>query len=715
MNKININKIINYLVINNYLNITTEEKENIVNDIFSSNSINPEQTKINFSKNYLVQSKEKLEISNRRYLGSKTKLIKFIKQIIDENCSDYESFFDVFGGTGIVSSSFNKKNVKIIINDLLSSNYISYQTWLGFEPFDKEKIKNLINKFNSIESVDDNYVSHNFGGNYFTYFNAKLIGYIREEIETLYSNKDINFREKCILLTSLVYALDKVANTCGHYDAFRKKLDSNKRLEMQIPKINDINNKNNEIYKLDSNQLVRNIYADIVYIDPPYNSRQYGDAYHLLENIVDWKQSEVYGVAKKMKDRNHLKSSYCTVSAPCAFKDLIENLNCKYILVSYNNMGEKGAGRSQAKISDQEIIDILTKKGEVSIFEEKFQFFTTGKSKIEDHKERIFLCKVNKQVINLEPTIPDNQKKNEEVIKSPLNYTGGKSKLFKQIKKYFPDNIDKFYDIFTGGANIGVNVEANKIICIDKEKIIIDLYNLLKNEEYNDIIFEIENIINTYSLSNTFKNSYEHYNVESSEGLGKFNREAYLKLRNDFNVSQDKHSKKSLLLFFTLIIFGFNNQIRFNKKGEMNIPVGKRDFNNSIRKKLKLFMNQIKNKNINFISKDFKNINISEIEKNDFLYLDPPYLIANATYNENGLWTENDEKNLYDFLEKINQKKIKFALSNVLIHKSKENILLKEWCLKNNFKINYLDFNYNNSNYQKSDKSLTEEILITNY
>lgn len=155
------------------------------------------------------------------------------------------------------------------------------------------------------------------------------------------------------------------------------------------------NNKNNKIFNEDSNELVRNIKADIVYIDPPYNSRQYSDAYHLLENVATWEKQEVFGVAKKMK-RNGIKSKYCSVSAPLAFKDLIENINAKYIIVSYNNMGTKGAGRSQAKISDEDIMNTLSSKGKVKVYETDFNQFNTGKTHIDNHKERLFICKVGK-------------------------------------------------------------------------------------------------------------------------------------------------------------------------------------------------------------------------------------------------------------------------------------------------------------------------------
>ena len=147
---------------------------------------------------------------------------------------------------------------------------------------------------------------------------------------------------------------------------------------------------------MDSNALAKKIVADLVYIDPPYNSRQYCDAYHLLENVARWEKPEVFGVAKKM-DRTALKSKYCTRSAEEAFEDLVKQLNCKYIVLSYNNMAKKGNDRSNARISDDDIIRILSAKGELKVFSEEYKAFTTGKSDIENNQERLFLCICNEE------------------------------------------------------------------------------------------------------------------------------------------------------------------------------------------------------------------------------------------------------------------------------------------------------------------------------
>ena len=187
--------------------------------------------------------------------------------------------------------------------------------------------------------------------------------------------------------------MDKVANTVGHYDAYREKLDQLNELTLKIPLIQTEKNKNNKIYNKDANKLSKKIVADLTYIDPPYNSRQYSDTYHLLENVAEWKKPAVQGKVKKM-NRDHIKSEYCLKNAPDVFENLIQTLQTKHIIVSYNNTEKSKHGRSNAKISFSQIKNILEKKGKTKIEKINFKAFTTGKSNTQDHKEILFYCKV---------------------------------------------------------------------------------------------------------------------------------------------------------------------------------------------------------------------------------------------------------------------------------------------------------------------------------
>lgn len=635
---------------------------------------------------------ESLHICNRRYLGSKQRMLGFINKVVKQHTSDVNVVADIFAGTGVVADMFRSQGKKVIVNDILTSNYISYETWFGNEEIDKEKVKSIIEQLNLLEGIDG-YVSKNFGDKYFSIDNARKIDAIREEIEIL---QDINKREKAMLLTSLLYAMDKVANTVGHFDAFRKHMDSYKRIFLKTPDFN-INNEN-QLFNEDANQLVRKIKADLVYIDTPYNSRGYESAYHVLENVMEWKKPAVEGVAMKAVNRSEKSSDYTKSKAPEAFDDLISHINAQYILVSYNNMAKKGNSRSNAKISNEEIIASLEKRGKVKKFETDFNAFTTGKSDIKDHKEILYLCVIEKK-----------KEKNDKIIQSPLNYTGAKHKLLPQLKPLFPSKYNNFIDLFAGGACITANMAidnlANSYIVNDSEKHVIDFFDYLSKVDINSFIQEIEYKIKKYGLSNSSVNGYKFYGCDSAKGLGGFNKQNFLQLRSDYNLNPTP------VLFYLLVVFGFNNQIRFNSKGEFNLPVGKRDFNKNMKAKLTRFSYALQNEKIHFSSCDFREV---DFETGDFIYADPPYLITKAVYNENGGWTEEDEKDLYNYLDKANEIGVKFAVSNVILHKENENEILKEWASKYNLYV--LNHNYNNSNYQsKAKQSETVEVLVTNY
>lgn len=652
-----------------------------------------------------------IAINQRRYLGSKTKLLSFIDDILQSENIEFETFADIFAGTGTVANHFYNSS-KIIVNDILVSNNYIYQAFFGKDEIRENKLKERLKLYNTldIKKYDDNYFSNYFSNTYFDATNAKKIGIIRDDIEKLFEKKIITQREKSYLFTSLIYALDKIANTVGHYDAYRKVDILEKKLFL-LPL--DIKNSkySAEIYKDDANELVKKIKADVVYIDPPYNSRQYSDTYHLLENIATWKKEKVFGVAKKI-NRSHIKSKYNMKSAGVAFCDLIDNINAKYILVSYNDMGSSGNVRSQSRISDHEILSALKRKGEVRIFETDFKQFTTGKSSRDDLKERIFLCKVNVATKTQKSVVASkNNSVQTGFVKSPLNYTGGKHKLLPQITKLFPNEINVFYDVFSGGANVGINAKAKNIICIEKNRYVVNLLKLIQNNNFEDLNETVIDIINKFGLSQSYIKGYDYYNAESSAGLGQYNKNAFLELRNEFN-----KDKTRIDLLLVLVLYSFNNQIRFNNSGDFNLPVGKRDYNGNSRKNVAAF-NQISNeKRIIFKTQDFREIEKADLQKNDFVYLDPPYLLGLASYNELGGWTEKDEKDLYILLSRLNKKGVRFALSNVLEHKGETNEIMKNWVEKNNFKINKLNYDYRNSNYHSTaKKNKTIEVLITNY
>lgn len=261
------------------------------------------------------------ELKNRRYLGCKTKIAGFIRDVVTRTCGDIGSFCDPFAGTGVVSQAFNDEHTKVISNDHLFSNHVSLHTFLKASKAGEKRLPELIMRLNSLPSDTDNYFSSRYGGTFFTKGVARKIGSIRDEIEAV----AVDETEKYALVCSLLYAMDRIANTVGHYDAYRRGASDGRPFRMMLPRLEDprVNSKN-EVYNEDANDLVRRISSDVLYLDPPYNSRQYCDTYHLLENTAVWEKPETRGKAQKM-DRGSLKSRYCSKEATLALDDLVSH------------------------------------------------------------------------------------------------------------------------------------------------------------------------------------------------------------------------------------------------------------------------------------------------------------------------------------------------------------------------------------------------------
>ena len=287
--------------------------------------INAEKVKESYF--YIPQAKKNhVQLHNRRYIGSKHKLIEWIFSIINKECEG-SSFADVFAGTGIVSAIAAKQFKKIIVNDFLYSNYAIYQAFLGSGEWDKNKIDNIIKDYNNIcgEDLENNYFSNHFGDKYFSSNSSKIIGFIRENIEK--NKNNLTNREYYILITSLLYAIDKIANTVGHYDAYFKKDSINDDFFMKPIDPIDVNEVS--IFREDTNLLVKKIKADVVYIDPPYNSRQYSRFYHVLETLTKWDKPKLHGVALKPNPEN--MSDYCRAEAKNKFAELVRYINARYL------------------------------------------------------------------------------------------------------------------------------------------------------------------------------------------------------------------------------------------------------------------------------------------------------------------------------------------------------------------------------------------------
>lgn len=284
--------------------------------------------------------------------------------------------------------------------------------------------------------------------------------------------------------------------------------------------------------------------------------------------------------------------------------------------------------------------------------------------------------------------------KKEELIKSPLNYTGGKFKLLPQILPLFPNEIDTFVDLFGGAMNVCVNVNANKIYGNDYINYLPELFNTWKTKSIDDINQHIDLIIKEFKLSPLDKVSFEKF------------REYYNQHRNIEDL-------------FVLVCYSFNYQIRFNNNQQYNGSFGKEasTMNPKIRSNLNRFVEEIKRKDIKFFNKDFRELKLDNLKEGSMVYCDPPYLVSCGVYQDGKRgfkgWNQQDDLDLMALLDRCNDNNIKFAMSNVFENKDMINNKLIEWAKKYN--VHYLNVNYGGSNYQRTSTSKSVEVLITNY
>jgi len=324
-----------------------------------------------------------------KYIGNKTRLLNFIyESMLDAKIPMKGIFCDIFSGTGSVGKFFKMKGFKTISNDFMTYSYVSQYVNLklnkipSFSKISDNGIDGVLQILNNIEPIEgyvyNNYApSGKFGRQYFSDDNAKKIDAIREQIENWYKDSNINNDEYYVLLYSLIDAADFVANISGTYGAYLKIWRSMalKPLNLKKPEIVD-NKKDNEIYQEDSNSLINDITCDVLYIDPPYNERQYAPNFHVLESLAVWDKQELKGKTGQ-RDYSSKKSKYCLKKeAIYVFDSLIMSAKTKYIVLSYNNEGI---------IPRDEILRILKKKGKLIEYSTDYRRFRTESDN--DHRQ----------------------------------------------------------------------------------------------------------------------------------------------------------------------------------------------------------------------------------------------------------------------------------------------------------------------------------------
>ncbi len=296
------------------------------------------------------------------------------------------------------------------------------------------------------------------------------------------------------------------------------------------------------------------------------------------------------------------------------------------------------------------------------------------------------------------------------ISRSPFFYVGDKYKLIPQLKQHFPKKIGKFIEPFCGGGSVFLNVQANQYCLNDIDSKMIELHQMLYSYRNNEeeFFYEVVKQIDKYKLSKSFIRDIVPIDLKQQYKktyYAHFNKESYTKMKVDYNNSND------LIILYLLLIYGFNRFLRFNSQGLFNLPVGNVDFNKNVEKSLKNYFNWVLNKDIKYYNLDFENfIDQINITQDDFVYVDPPYLISNSEYNK--IWGDEEESRLLRCLDKLHKNGIKFALSNVIEHKDKKNIILFDW--SKNYNIVPIQSNYI-SYHDNTVKLTTKEVLITNF
>ena len=609
-------------------------------------------------------------------------MVEEIDSFIESRVESEEplTLFDAFCGTGAVSDRLKNK-FNLIINDNLkwATVYTAGRLYapschferLGFDPFaflnqSDEKVQGFIYK---------NYAPTESSRMYFTPENAARIDYFRKQIEEWHKNKLLSEAEYMLLLASLVESVSRVSNTAGVYGAFLKKWDGRalKPIEFIKPAYNACDSLNIKIYNDKTENIISDVKCDILYLDPPYTQNQYGTQYHLLETLIlndHPSVSKVTGSRPVMPMRSDWSKEY---KAHILLDKIIANTTARYVVMSYNNDG----------LMSKEYIEAVMKRyGKPETYCcKKISYKKYQNWKSQNHKEHFeYLFFVEKK----DPA--------DVVYESPLNYIGSKARVIPAIRENLPSDIDDFIDAFGGGFNVGINIRSESVV-----------YN-----EYNHFVKElIESFwqYDTFSYIVYMKKMIRRFELEPGR------KDAYLNVRDYYNsLPEDKRDPRLLLV---VILYSFQQQIRFNSNHGFNNPVGMRWFNDNLLEKLISFSRRIKELNVCFSCADYTDTFRYVDDGHTFVYLDPPYMLTNGSYNDGKRgfkgWDVSQEAALFEFLDKLNHEGSRFMLSYVLEHKGKVNQNLVNWTQDNHYHIIEL------GDILGISGSRRKEILVTNY
>lgn len=616
-----------------------------------------------------------------RYIGSKETLIEPIIQLLSDKglLQRHMVFFDAFCGMGSVSDSMKVLYDHIIINDSLKcsstftlgklyANKCSFEK-LGFDPF--------IYLNNNNESrqgfIYKNYSPGGSNRMYFSPKNAGRIDYFRYQIEDWKKSGLLNEQEYTYLLACLLESVSDVSNTAGVYGAFLKHWDCRSmkpivfsRLDSKKGVCSEIDSYNNKI-----EDIVGRVKCDIIYLDPPYTQNQYGTQYHLLETLIlndNPPISKITGSRPTGPMRSNWSKMY---HAHILFDKIIAETQASHIILSYNNDGFMSKEFIESTLKRYGIENTYT-----SIALDYKKYNNTKCQGKEGHQEYLFYIQ--------------KKRPSDVVVESPLNYTGSKSKMVDIIKRHLPTQpFNTLIDAFGGGFNVGINIPSNKTIYNDINPFVEGIVKSFSSDVYAYLMY-VSKLINKYNLSPN-------------------NKDGYLALRKKYN--ETPLDKRDPRMLYTLILYGFQQQIRFNTNHEFNNPAGSRWFNECLLSKFITFARCSKTKKIEYCNVSFDKL-IERITPDTLVYADPPYRSTLGVYNDGKRgfegWTIHHEKNLCLFLDRIHKMGSKFMLSYVLRVDDFYNEDMANWANYNNYNIIDIDIPQGRYNNRR-------EVLILNY
>lgn len=594
-----------------------------------------------------------------RYLGNKETIIPIIHNLLEKHnlLERRLIFLDAFCGTGTVSNSL-KDYYDIIINDNLlmatvfTTGRIVKQTCtfdkLGFDPIDF---------FNSNTNTFEGFFSKNYAPKkslrmYFSDFNAGRIDYFRETIEKWKLDNLLNKYEYEYLLACLLESVSKVANIAGVYGAFLKKWDPRAKKDIVFLNVESFESKKNpnilKVYNENLCDIIDKVCCDILYLDPPYTKNKYSTQYHLLETLVKNDNPNIKGITGARPFVNMSNAWSKPYDVEVEFTNTIKQCKAKYILMSYSSDG---------LMSKEFILNVLKRYGyaeTLDFIEIPYKKYRNSKTtSTNKHYEYLFFV----------------EKKPKELINyyCPLNYMGGKSNIIEYIKPHLTGKTE-LIDMMSGGFNVGINgVNFQHYI-------------------YNDINHFVKELIMMFKVQDTIKLLKSIDEIISKYNLKKNDKESYLEFRNDYN-NKIRFKNDYVIYLYVLILYGFQQQIRFNSNYEFNNPIGESGYNESIKEKVISFSLRLKELNVSFNTLDYTGLK-QLITKESLVYIDPPYLITLGSYNDgkrgfNG-WNEEEEIRLINFIESIKNTGCKIVISNILDYKGKSNLHLKRWIKSNN-------------------------------